>query len=39
MPDNGLDGMPEDFKTEFAGLLERWREKADYTPNVTARRK
>lgn len=39
MPDKGLDGMPEDLKTELTSLLERWREKADYTPAVTARRK
>jgi DnaJ-class molecular chaperone len=39
MPDKGLDGMPEDLRGEFVGFLERWREKAGYAPNVTARRK
>jgi DnaJ-class molecular chaperone len=39
MPDKGLDGMPDDLKTELVSLLERWRDKADYTPAVTSRRK
>ena len=39
MPDKGLDGMPQDLKAEFVGLLERWREQADYTPAITKRRK
>lgn len=39
MPDKGLDGMPEDLRGAFVSLLEQWREKAGYTPNVTARRK
>ncbi|CAL4868851.1 Chaperone protein DnaJ [Asticcacaulis sp. MM231] len=39
MPDKGLDGMPEDLRTEFVSLLERWRDQADYTPTVSARRK
>lgn len=39
MPDKGLDGMPADLKAEFTSLLERWRDKADYTPTITTRRK
>jgi DnaJ-class molecular chaperone len=39
MPDKGLEGMPEDLRGEFVSLLERWREKADYTPTITTRRK
>ena len=37
MPDKGLEGMPEPLRTEFVGLMERWRTNGAYTPSLPAR--
>ncbi len=38
LPDR-LEDMPEGLRTELTSLVERWRDKAPYTPSLPARRK